>query len=185
MTSLLSTESRLPAFPAGSVLAAPAGLRQRSITLRPAATPDIGFLRDLYRQLRADELAPLPWPDAQKHAFLDSQFTLQHRHYLSQYPNADFALMTCNAVPIGRFYLLRQAPAFLIIDISLLPQWRNSGIGSALIRHAQALAQAERTDLNLHVDQRNGAAHRLYERLGFTATHTDGPYDSMCWQAAS
>lgn len=188
MYSLRSADCARPApagFPPGAAPEAPTGLRQRGITLRPGATTDLGFLRDLYRQLRADELAAVPWPESQKHAFLDSQFALQHQHYLSQFPNADFLLIECDAVPIGRFYLLRQAPAFLVIDISLLPQWRNSGIGSALIRNAQAMAQVEGADLDLHVDQRNPAARRLYERLGFAATDTDGPYASMRWTAAS
>ncbi|AMO95461.1 acetyltransferase family protein [Collimonas fungivorans] len=173
----------LPAFPAGAVPETPAALRQRGIVLRPCTTADIAFLRELYRQLRAEELAPLPWPQAQKNAFLDSQFALQHRHYLTQYPDADFCLVESAAQPIGRLYLWRQAPQFLVIDISLLPQWRNSGIGTALMRGAQELARVGQADLNLHVDQRNSAARRLYERLGFIATDEDGPYAGMRWQA--
>jgi RimJ/RimL family protein N-acetyltransferase len=174
----------LPAFPAGAVPETPAVLCQRGIVLRLCTTADIAFLRDLYRQLRAEELAPLPWPQAQKDAFLDSQFALQHRHYLTHYPDADFCLVESAAQPIGRLYLWRRAPQFLVIDISLVPQWRNGGIGTALIRGAQQLAQADEAGLNLHVDQRNDAARRLYERLGFIATDEDGPYTGMRWQAA-
>ena len=171
----------LPAFPAGAALESPTALQQRGIRLRPCATGDISFLTSLYRQLRAAELAPLPWPDAQKHAFIDSQFALQHRHYLTHYPNADFLLIECNGEPIGRLYLSRQMPEFLIIDISLAPEWRNGGVGTALIRHAQTLAENAGAGLNLHVDQRNDDARRLYERLGFIATDMEGLYIGMRW----
>ncbi|SFA98979.1 Acetyltransferase (GNAT) family protein [Collimonas sp. OK607] len=159
-------------------------LRQRGIALRSCTAADIAFLRVLYRQLRAEELAPLSWPETQKHTFLDSQFALQHRHYLTHYPDADFCLIESAAQPIGRLYLWRQAPQFLVIDISLVPQWRNRGIGTALMHDAQELARMDQAGLNLHVDQRNGAARRLYERLGFIATDEDGPYASMRWQAS-
>ncbi|AMP00049.1 acetyltransferase family protein [Collimonas arenae] len=175
----------LPAFPAGAALESPTALQQRGIRLRPCAAGDISFLTSLYRQLRAAELAPLPWPDAQKHAFIDSQFALQHRHYLTHYPNADFLLIECNGEPIGRLYLSRQMPEFLIIDISLAPGWRNSGIGTALIRHAQTLAENAGAGLNLHVEQRNDAARKLYDRLGFIATDTEGFHTGMRWPAST
>lgn len=176
--------SALSLFSVGEGLIRPAELRQHGITLRPATAPDVGFLRELYHQLRAAELAPLSWPEPQKRAFTDSQFDLQHRHYLSHFPNAEFLLIEWRAVPIGRFYLLRQAPEFHLIDISLMPQWRNRGVGSALIRAAQALARIEKAGLNLHVDRRNDSAQRLYERLGFIATENDGLYTGMRWSAA-
>jgi len=171
----------LPAFPAGAALEAPTDLQQRGIRLRPCAAGDISFLTFLYRQLRAAELAPLSWPDVQKDAFLESQFALQHRHYLAHYSAADFLLIEAEGQPAGRFYLSRQTSEFLIVDISLLPQWRNSGVGSALIRHAQEMAKRADASLNLHVDQRNHAARRLYDRLGFVARMEDGPYTSMRW----
>ncbi|WP_211453038.1 GNAT family N-acetyltransferase [Collimonas antrihumi] len=169
----------LPAFPAGAPLETPVALQRRGIRLRPCIAADIGFLTSLYRQLRIAELAPLPWTDAQKHAFIDSQFALQHRHYLTHYSHADFLLIECNDEPIGRLYLSRQMSEFLIIDISLTPGWRNGGIGTALIRHAQVLAENAGAGLNLHVDQRNDGARKLYERLGFIATDVGGIYTGM------
>lgn len=171
----------LPDFPAGAGRDTPAALRQRGFSLRPCTAADLGFLRDLYHLLRADELAQVPWPAAQKAAFLDSQFALQHKHYLTHYSAADFLVIEAEGQPAGRLYLSRQAPEYLIVDISLLPPWRNSGVGSALIRHAQALAAHEGATLNLHVEQRNHAARRLYERLGFVATMEEGAHIGMRW----
>lgn len=175
----------LPDFPAGAGLATPAALGLRGFSLRPCGASDIGFLRQLYGQLRADELAQAPWPAEQKAAFLDSQFALQHKHYLTHFSAADFLLLEVAGQSAGRFYLMRQAPEFLIVDISLLPQWRNSGVGSALIRHAQELAKNEGASLNLHVDQRNHAARRLYQRLGFEVMDEEDAYAAMRWRAAA
>jgi ribosomal protein S18 acetylase RimI-like enzyme len=146
--------------------------------------PDIGFLRALYSELRAEEVAQVPWPPEQKAAFLDSQFSLQHKHYLTHFSDADFLLIEAQGRPAGRLYLSRQPQEFLIVDISLLPQWRNSGVGSCLIEYAQTLAKNQNASLSLHVDNRNNAARRLYERLGFVATIQEGPYTGMRWPAA-
>ncbi len=174
----------LSEFPVGAGFETPFTLRQQGFSLRPCATSDIEFLRELYGQVRADELAQVPWPTIQKTAFLDSQFALQHKHYLAHFSAADFLLLETAGESAGRLYLVRQAPEFLIVDISLLPQWRNHGIGSALIRHAQQLAQHAGAALNLHVDQRNYAARRLYQRLGFVVTSEDGAHLAMRWCAA-
>ncbi|MGS0743923.1 GNAT family N-acetyltransferase [Glaciimonas sp. GG7] len=172
-----------PTFPVSAIPEISFLPDQPDIALRPCKPADMDYLRVLCRQLRAAEMALVPWQTAQKQAFLDSQFALQHRHYLTHFPLADFWLIIKGTVPIGRLYLLRQAPAFHIIDISLAPEWRSSGIGSLLITNAQKMAQAAGLPLQLNVDQRNPAARRLYDRLGFTAIDTTGSHTLMRWQA--
>jgi len=56
---------------------------------------------------------------------------------------------------------------FLIVDISLLRRARGKGIGSRLIVAVQELAAATGCGVQLHVNQRNLGAQRLYRRLGF------------------
>jgi RimJ/RimL family protein N-acetyltransferase len=52
--------------------------------------------------------------------------------------------------------------------IGVLAAWRGRGVGSALIAAAEDWARAERLDaLVLEVAEANGAAWRLYERLGY------------------
>lgn len=176
----------LPPFPAAqqAPFADPVLLRERGIGLRAAAFDDLDFLRRLYRALRADELAPVPWTDAAKQAFLDDQFALQHRHFVRHYPAAEFLLLQHAGVPIGRLYLLRQRDRdFHLVDIALLPAWRGQGIGAALIRCVQEQACIAGRAVTLYVDQRNVAARRLYERLGFRWVADEGPYRLMCWRS--
>ncbi len=140
-------------------------------------------MRQLYGDLRGSELNSLPWPEAAKQTFLDHQFSLQHRHYIRYYVPGDFLLIAHEGAPIGRLYLHHGTPDFLLVDIALSPQWRNRGMGTLLIQAAQdAAAQASARGLALHVEQRNTAARRLYDRLGFMlAGESDGQRFEMHW----
>lgn len=175
----------LPGFPAAreNTLAIPAPLARRGFFLRPLGDDDLPWLRDLYADTRAAEVAAVPWPDTAKRAFLDQQFALQHHHYLAHFPEADYlAIAHREHGPIGRYYLQRTAPEHLIVDISLLPQMRGHGIGSTLIRHSQAEAMEAGRGMCLHVAHHNPAARRLYERLAFRAEGDAGAaHQFMRW----
>jgi GNAT superfamily N-acetyltransferase len=155
------------------------------LALRHAQGADLPFLRALYASLRADELAPTGWPEHAKQAFLDSQFALQHQHYISHFAPSDFLLIEHAQTPIGRFYLHRATAEFLLLDIALLPPWRGRGIGSSLVRHAQHEARQAGVCLSLHVEWGNPAAQRLYQRLGFTVTGREGMHLRMRWPASA
>ena len=150
--------------------------------MRRATTDDLPFLRKLYGSLRTDELAQVPWPSSAKDAFLDSQFDLQHRHFVNYFAAADFLLLEQHGVAIGRYYLLRAQPHFLIVDIALQPESRQRGVGSALLDWAKQLTQTEAADgIDLHVDERNLDAQRLYTRHGFIEIERSSPYIGMRW----
>ena len=166
-------------------LAAPAasGLR-----LRPATEADRPFLEALYRSVRWDELAPTGWPDAAKLAFLASQFDLQHRQYAVAFAGADFWIVEHHGAPVGRFYVERTAAQLHIVEISLLSEWRDKGIGGALIGMLQDEVRAHRASrVLLSVDRTNIGARRLYERLGFVESPDASPYAGasiqMTWAA--
>jgi ribosomal protein S18 acetylase RimI-like enzyme len=177
----------LPDFTVGyEPVITPALLKERGFSLRVACSSDLAFLRRLYGEFRADEMRYVPWPEAAKHAFLDSQFELQHRHYMTHFEQADFLVIEHEGTPIGRFYLQKGPADFLIVDIGLLPAWRGKQLGSMLIGESQRLAREANMDgIRLHVDQCNVSARRLYERLGFVVTEPDAPYIGMRWPSFS
>lgn len=150
------------------------------VTLRPAAQDDRAFLRALYGSTRAEELAPVPWSDEQKHAFIAQQFDAQDQHYHQHYPDAAFDVITSGGVPIGRLYVARGSDEIRIIDIALVDAWRSRGVGSALIRELQDEARASTLPLRIHVERFNPAL-RLYERLGFTVLVDRGVYLFLEW----
>jgi GNAT superfamily N-acetyltransferase len=151
------------------------------ITLRPIRPDDEGFLYDVYASTRLDELAALGGSDAQREAFLRMQFRTQHQSYLAQFPMADFAIILCQERPIGRLYIERRTDEICGIDIALLPEYRQAGIGTAILRDLLAEADRVGKPFRIHVQKFNHAQH-LYERLGFTTLADDGVYLFMEWR---
>lgn len=164
--------------------ALPAELMERGFVLRRETDADIPFLRRLYASTRWEELAPVThWSEAEKLAFLDSQFGFQRHHYRTHYPTAEWGVLEDNGVPAGRLYLYRDAGKLMVLDIALLPQKRGCGIGTALMHAVCAEARAAGKTVTLAVEKFN-PAQRLYRRLGFREVADEGAYWFMEWNAA-
>jgi len=151
---------------------------KQTLTLRPIAAEDMDFLCQVYASTREEELSQVAWGEGQKAAFLQMQFDAQHRYYQENYPNAQFQVILLNGEPAGRLYLDRRAAEIRIVDIALLPAFRNQGIGSTLLH--QIMAEGDRADLpvTIHVESFNPAL-RLYQRLGFRLAEDRGVYYFM------
>lgn len=175
----------LPAFPpareGGAALraaAAPLGW-----DLRAANASDLSFLRELYGMLRADELSQVPWPAHAKHAFIDSQFALQHRHFVTHFPHALFLVLEREGQPCGRLYLDDEGAADAhVVDIALVPSMRGGGIGTALLLATQSHAAATGRGVMLYVEKHNAAAQRLYKRLGFRVEGEGAHHYRLRWR---
>jgi ribosomal protein S18 acetylase RimI-like enzyme len=164
----------------------PALLAERGFSLRALHDRDLSWLRDLYASTRAEEMAPVPWPDIAKRSFLDQQFGLQHKHYMQHFGDADFlGIEHAQRGPVGRYYLQRVGPDHLLVDISLFPALRGSGVGTSLIRQSQTEAATLGHGMRLHVQQTNPGARRLYERLGFVVESSEGSHRLMRWAPPS
>jgi ribosomal protein S18 acetylase RimI-like enzyme len=150
-----------------------------NIELRAISDADAEFLFGVYASTRADELAPIAWTDAQKHAFLRMQFDAQRKDYWSNYDTSRFQIVMCDGVDAGRLYVERRGDDLRIIDIALLPPFRNRGIGSFLLQQLFGEADDAVLDVRIHVEF-NNPAQRLYARLGFAfAGDGDGVYRAM------
>lgn len=156
----------------------------RQLTCRPAAPADTALLREVYAATRAEELAPLPWPEAAKQAFLDQQFNAQDHSYRHNYPGADFLVILVDAIPAGRLYLHGRPSEIRIMDIALLPAFRGLGFGTALLRNIQKLATESGRAVSIHVETFN-PARRLYERLGFHPAGQTEVYLLLEWPPAA
>src|ERR1700730_2048625 len=89
------------------------------IGLRPSTPSDEAFLYEVYASTRTEELASLPWTDAQKDAFVRMQFAAQRQHYRNAYPDAEFSVVLLDGQPIGRQYVQRAEREILLVDIAL------------------------------------------------------------------
>ncbi|MBT9314089.1 GNAT family N-acetyltransferase [Leptothoe spongobia] len=151
-----------------------------NLTFRSITEADQPFLKQVYASTREEELAIVPWPEEQKQTFLEFQFNAQHTFYQNQFGDAAFWVIEQAGVPIGRLYLDRRADEIRIIDIALLPAYRDRGIGTALLNTILAVGQANNQPVRIHVEQNNRALN-LYRRLGFVQIGGESVYYLMEW----
>lgn len=145
------------------------------IALRPAGPGDRAFLSRVYASTRAEELAPVPWSDEQKLAFLAMQFDVQDRYYREQFPGTAFQVILLDGRPAGRLYVDRRDDEIRIVDIALLPEHRGAGVGGTLLRGLLDEATRAGKPVRIHVERLNPAL-RLYARLGFEQVADTGVY---------
>ncbi|MGH9766839.1 MAG: GNAT family N-acetyltransferase [Blastocatellia bacterium] len=150
------------------------------ITLRQAEPDDEAFLYRLYASARAEEMAAWGWDSAQQEAFLGMQFRARQTHY-REYPNTEHQIIVANGCPIGRILVSELKDEFRLVDIALLTEYRNAGIGAALIRELLDRAAGAGKNVRLHVEK-NNRAQRLYQRLGFRFVSDAGAHYLMEWQ---
>jgi GNAT superfamily N-acetyltransferase len=143
------------------------------ISLRPITDADLPFLLQLYASTRVEELAPVPWSDEQKAAFLVQQFQAQHAWWQEKYRDARFDLLEVDGVPAGRLYVDVWEQEIRVVDIALVPAYRGAGIGSLLLRRVFAEGDAAGKPVSIHVEVFN-PARRLYDRLGFVEKGAHG-----------
>nr|WP_256452183.1 GNAT family N-acetyltransferase [Luteibacter aegosomatis] len=151
------------------------------LDLRRATDSDVAFLRRLYADSRAGELAIVPWPEAVLDAFLDSQFALQHRHYVTHFARADFFIVERQGVPVGRFYVDDRDDHRHVIDISLCIGDQGKGHGTRLMQALMSRAARARQSVTLQVSQANHHAQAFYRRLGFQVIGENGSHLAMQW----
>jgi ribosomal protein S18 acetylase RimI-like enzyme len=151
------------------------------VTLRRARPDDLPLLRRVYAGARQAELASLDWNDAQREWFVGMQFDLQARAFAQAYPEAQHEVVLCAGQPVGRLIVDRSSDAIRLVDIALLPDHRNAGIGSELLRRLLDEAAAAGKPVMLHVAKSNRAS-ALYQRLGFFVSARDDVYLEMQWR---
>ena len=151
------------------------------ITLRPEQPPDEAFLFELYASTRQAELDAWGWPPEMRQAFLTMQFKAsQGRRQM--FPDAEFQIVLLDGFSAGRMIVHRTREALLLVDIALLPQHRNAGIGTALLRRILGEAAGSKKPLRLQV-LKNNRAERFYQRLGFVRTGESEMHWEMEWRA--
>jgi len=153
------------------------------ITLRPVTAADDDFIFNCYASTRAQELAQVPWSPEQKEAFVRMQYTAQKHHYAAEAPQANHDIIYVGSTPVGRIYLHHREDSLHILDITLLPQHRNQGTGSLLLRRLLDEAGKAGKPVTIYVESFNPSL-RLFERLGFRKDHEKGFHLLMKWQPA-
>ena len=154
---------------------------KQSVTRRLVQACDEAFLFDLYTSTRAQELEVLPWDEDQRRSFLKMQFFAQNQDYQRRFPEGVHELLICGRLPAGRLYVARSEEEIRILDISLMPEYRNHGIGGALIR--ELLNEASQTKLPLRIYlERDNSYRKVFDQFGFATVDDIGSHLLLEWQ---
>jgi len=153
-----------------------------TVELRPVAPDDDKFLLAVYGSTRAEELGQVEWAEGQKATFLRWQFDLQRREYDGRFPDAAYYVVMVDQQPAGRIWVGTDNEQIRLLDIGLLPEFQNRGVGTALLQRLIAYSASERKALRHMIFVLNNNAERFYERLGFKQIEEFGAYKHMEWK---
>ena len=144
-------------------------LRLDTLRFRHESDDDRAFRYRLFRDSRSDEWERLPLDATLRAQLMRLQFEAQTISYRAQFPDARFDIVELADEPIGRIVVDRPGTMLRLVDLALVPQYRNRGIGTAILAALIDEAQAAQLPVRLRVAAGNEAALRLYLRLGFVA----------------
>src|SRR2546423_15630090 len=113
------------------------------------------------------------------------QYDAQKREYEERFPDAEYDVILLEGRAGGRLWVGRDERDIRLLDIALLPEARNRGVGTALLN--RLMEESRRTGKRLRhmVFILNKDALRFYERLGFEVFEDVGGYQHMEWRAKS
>lgn len=149
---------------------------QSKIVIRDAGDKDVPFFEELYFKTRRDEFAALGWDENQLAMFLPMQFNFQTQSYKMQFPDALISVIEYGGKAVGRLITTEE---IRLVDIAVLPESRNHGIGSFVLNRLLNEAKGKGKFVDLQVLKTNVSAIRLYERFGFEKTGENELYFMM------
>lgn len=150
-------------------------------TLRPVTAEDATFLRQVYTSSRGDDLRELGWDEARIDEFLQMQYEAQRAFDGNDYAQAADEVILYSGERAGRLLIDSRESEIRCVDLALLPEFRNRGLGTLLVRKLQQQAAAANKPLRLQVI-RYSRALSLFERLGFVRTSETGSHYQMEWK---
>lgn len=158
-------------------------MKDINITLRPITQDDQPFLRKVYGSARQFEQELTGKSDSEWKSFMDMQFHAQHKYYQEHYADCDFCIILVENIQVGRLYVQRMKDEIRVVDIALLSEHCNNGVGTVLLKNIQEEGKKANLAVRAHVEEYNPAI-RLYERLGFSVVEERGPYLFIEWNPA-
>ncbi len=127
-------------------------------------------------------MAQVQWAEGQKEAFVRWQFEMQRREYDARFPDARYEVIVVDGRPAGRIWVGSDDEQLHLLDIALLKEFQNRGVGTVLLRRLMDEAAGANKFLRHMVFALNNDAHRFYERLGFVVIEDLGGYKHMEWK---
>jgi GNAT superfamily N-acetyltransferase len=145
-------------------------------TLRLELPDDAAFLRQLFVANNAGMLRDAGIAEPVIDDLMDVQFRSQADTYRRQFPHAEFMIVERDGAAIGRWICDDEGDAELFVDIALLPETQNRGLGAAFVgammRRALDRGKAPRASVLVS----NLPCLKMCQRIGFRVVDRDDVY---------
>ncbi|NNF00872.1 MAG: GNAT family N-acetyltransferase [Pyrinomonadaceae bacterium] len=149
------------------------------ISMRGVILPDDEpFLMRLFFELHLEDPNWKTLEEKQRKLLLDMQYSAQNQHYSNLYPNAAHQIVNYSGTSVGRLFVDRSAKYIHCIDITILGEYRNQGIGSFILNDLIGESSKSEKVFSLEVLKTNPAV-KLYERLGLKVVRDEGAHWRM------
>ena len=148
--------------------------------IRPSRDADKPFIKSLYNATR-DDLRLIDAESDFVEALIEQQQQAQTVGYGDQFPNAMYFIVEKLNERIGRVVIDFGSNEIRIVDIAFIPQARNKGYGTTVIRALKQAAGTACAPLVLTVYKSNSVAKRFYEQEGFKVEQSDQMTELMAW----
>lgn len=159
----------------------PAQFESIGFAVRPVTGGDTEFLFRVYASTRED-FNLLPVDAAQKETLLRMQFTAQLQTFQSQFRDTGNSIVLLDEQPVARLWVDENAEEVRIVDFAVLPEFRNRGIGSQVVKSVMDRASRTGKPLRHRVMKTNHNAIQFQLGMGYAITGDDGLYLSMEWR---
>jgi ribosomal protein S18 acetylase RimI-like enzyme len=154
------------------------------LTLRRAEPDDHAFLYRLFYSTQAEKLQLWHLTPEAKERLVALIYAGFERHYTMLAAMSDDRLVLLNNEPVGRMIILQMPDEIRLADLTIVPGYRNRGIGGALIGQLQTESVMTKRPVRLRVGKYD-RAFRLYQRLGFYKIEEAQPYLHLEWSRRS
>ena len=153
-------------------------------SLRACTEADDAFVYDVFSTTWESEVAALPNQNLAQHV-LRIQHIAQERRFASQYPGLQRYVVVQDGEPAGRLYVHESESLLDVVDLTLMPRFRDQGIGTRIFHQLFEHATREGQTIALRVERRNERATMLYSHLGFDLVSVDDLDNYFEWTPAS
>ena len=152
--------------------------------LRACTEADDAFVYDVFSTTWESEVAALPNQNLAQHV-LRIQHIAQERRFASRYPGLQRFIVVQDGQPAGRLYVHESDALLEVVDLTLMPSFRDHGIGTRIFHDLFEYATSEGQTISLRVERRNERATMLYSQLGFDLVTVDDLDNYFEWVPAT
>jgi ribosomal protein S18 acetylase RimI-like enzyme len=150
-----------------------------AISLCTVKPSDEEFLLKLFIESRPDLSFISGVSEDQRVGIILEQFNIEQHQLRQIYPRAEFNIVMLWDEPIGRLYVNHEVTEDRIIEIGLLEEYRNKGIGGKLLNSIIENSNRMGKNISLQVAWFNHGAYAFYERHGFKTIENNGVFCEM------